>query len=80
MAVNSNTTSLNVEQVAKRYSVSKDTIWRWRRNGDFPLPIQLGGKTVRWRLSDLEKWESRCVCALAASLTDMRACPPDIEA
>ena len=80
MAANTNTTFLKIEQVAERYNVSKDTIWRWRRKGDFPSPMKLSEKTVRWRLSDLEEWESRCVCALATSLTDLRACPPDIAA
>lgn len=27
---------LSVEHMAARYGVSKDTIWRWRREGDFP--------------------------------------------
>jgi prophage regulatory protein len=63
---------LTVEQVAQRYSVSKDTIWRWRRERDFPRPVKLGGKTTRWRLCDLEEWEGRFICALA---THLRAVP-----
>jgi len=56
---------LTVEQVAKRYGVSKDSIWRWRREGEFPRPVKIGGKTTRWRLRDLEEWEGRCICAFA---------------
>jgi len=53
---------LSVEQVAARYNVSKDTIWRWRRDGDLPKPVKLGGRTSRWRLSDIEAWEAQCPC------------------
>lgn len=59
---------LSVEQVAVRYNVSKDTIWRWRRAGDFPRPIKLGGKTTRWRLHDLEVYEAQCPCGFITCL------------
>lgn len=58
---------LSVEQVAARYNVSKDTIWRWRRDGDFPKPIKLGGKTSRWRSSDIDAWEATCRCGFITS-------------
>lgn len=60
---------LSVNQVATRFGVSKDSIWRWRRDGDFPAPVKLGGHTTRWRMSDIEEWESRCVCCCAFGLT-----------
>jgi predicted DNA-binding transcriptional regulator AlpA len=47
---------LNVAQVARRYSVSTDTIWRWSNTGDLPRPVKIGGST-RWRLSDLIEHE-----------------------
>ena len=34
---------LSVDQVAQRFNVSKDSIWRWKRNGEFPKPFKLGG-------------------------------------
>ena len=52
---------LTVGQVAQRFGVSKDSIWRWKRNGEFPKPFKLGGST-RWRLSDIEDWESQLTC------------------
>ncbi|MFP7572440.1 helix-turn-helix transcriptional regulator [Marivita sp. S2033] len=60
---------LSVDQVAKRFDVSKDSIWRWKRNGDFPKPVRLGGSTTRWRLSDIEDWEVQRPCCLATELT-----------
>ncbi len=51
---------LTVDQVAERLGVSRDTIWRWKRNGTFPKAVKLGGRTTRWRLSDIEAWEASC--------------------
>jgi prophage regulatory protein len=59
---------LSVEQVAIRFGVSKDSIWRWRRDGEFPAPVKLDGRTTRWRLADIEDWESQCVSAFAMAL------------
>ena len=44
---------LSVAQVAARYGVSTDTIWRWTREGNFPKRFKLGPNISRWRLSDL---------------------------
>lgn len=60
MTPSSECTYLSVEQVAARFGMSKDTIWRWRRTGEFPKPVRLGGTTKRWRLSDIEAWENQC--------------------
>jgi len=59
---------LSVEQVALRFGVSKDSIWRWKRKGDFPKPVKLGGTTTRWRLADIQEWENQLSCGLAACL------------
>ncbi|MFX0541786.1 helix-turn-helix transcriptional regulator [Roseovarius sp. S4756] len=72
MSQPSNTVYLSAEQVAMRFGVSKDTIWRWRRDGDFPAAVKLGGTTTRWRLSDIEEWEGRLVSGFMTSF-DFRA-------
>ncbi|MEI4262853.1 helix-turn-helix transcriptional regulator [Roseovarius sp. D0-M9] len=59
---------LSVDQVAARFGVSKDSIWRWKREGDFPAAVKLGGTTTRWRLSDIEEWEGQLVCGFVTSL------------
>lgn len=68
MPVPSESLYLSVGQVAARFGVSTDSIWRWRRDGEFPAPVKLGGRTTRWRLADIENWESQCVCAFAMGL------------
>lgn len=35
--------------------VSEKTIWTWVRDGQFPKPIKMNGRTL-WRLSDIEEW------------------------
>ena len=57
-------TYLKVEQVAARFGVSVDSIWRWKRNGDVPQAVRLGPGATRWKLTDIEAWEAcreRCL-------------------
>jgi prophage regulatory protein len=48
---------LTVVQVAERYGVSTDTIWRWKRDGRLPSAVRIGPNCTRWRLSDLLEHE-----------------------
>jgi len=41
-------------QLAKRYSVSRSTIWRWAAHGLLPSPVRLSGCCTRWRVVDIE--------------------------
>ncbi|MEX1235309.1 MAG: helix-turn-helix domain-containing protein [Roseovarius sp.] len=68
MNTSSKTLYLSVDQVAARFAVSKDSIWRWKREGDFPAAVKLGGTTTRWRLSDIEEWEAQLVSEFMTSL------------
>lgn len=36
--------------------LSKWTVYKLMKTGDFPQPIQLTSKAVGWRASDVEKW------------------------
>ena len=49
---------LTDRQLAERWSVSRDTIWRWRREGRIPNPIHLGPNSTRWKLNCIEKHEA----------------------
>lgn len=50
---------LTDKQVAARYGVDRAAIWRWRRTDpDFPDPVKLTPGTTRWRIDELEAWES----------------------
>ena len=45
--------------LAARYSVSRNTVWRWQRERtDMPRPVRLSPGCTRWRLADVEAWEA----------------------
>lgn len=49
-----------IYEVAKRYGVSRATIYRWIADDrvNFPAPIKLGPNTSAWKASDLEAFEA----------------------
>ena len=54
---------LNVKQVAELLGIHQRTIWRLAGlaemgEGNFPRPLRIGQKTVRWRQKDLETYIS----------------------
>lgn len=36
--------------------VSRATLWRWAKNGNFPAPVKLGRNSVGWRASEVSEW------------------------
>ncbi|MES2334277.1 MAG: AlpA family phage regulatory protein [Pseudomonadota bacterium] len=59
---------LTVDQVANRYGVSTDSIWRWKRDGVFPAPVRVGPNCTRWREADVLEHESQLQACFAMSL------------
>ena len=50
---------LRTPEVVRATGLSKTTIWRRVRTGDFPAPLKLGSLTARsigWRQGEIEKW------------------------
>ena len=37
-------------------SLSRDYVFRLRQAGDFPAPLDLGSRLLRWRRADIERW------------------------
>lgn len=56
--LSSETLYIPVDQVAARFSVSVDTIWRWCRKGSFPKPYHPGGSAARWKVAEIEAYEA----------------------
>ena len=51
---------LKMVDVRKITSLAKSTIYNLMDCGDFPRPLQVGAKAVRWRESEVAAWlESR---------------------
>lgn len=45
-----------VSDLIDSLGISETTIWRWRRSGYFPKPIQLGPRLIAWKAEDIEEW------------------------
>lgn len=43
--------------LAERYQVSRQTIWRWVREGHLPKPVKIGTGSTRWPESEILKFE-----------------------
>jgi predicted DNA-binding transcriptional regulator AlpA len=50
---------LEPDAVASAFGVSKRTLRRWWQAGDFPAPLRIGRRSIRWRLSDLQNFIAR---------------------
>lgn len=51
---------LKRHDVEKRCKISRSAIYRLMRTGQFPEPIRIGPRAVRWPESEIEAWiESR---------------------
>jgi predicted DNA-binding transcriptional regulator AlpA len=50
---------LDLPQVAARYNVTIRSIQAWtKRNEGFPQPLRFSRRIVRWRLTDLQRFEA----------------------
>lgn len=47
---------LKFKEVSHLTGLSRSTIWRAERRGDFPRRIQVTMGTVRWKESEVQKW------------------------
>lgn len=51
---------LRIEEVKRRTGLSRTSIWRRERNGDFPARRRIGPNSVAWIEEEVEGWiESR---------------------
>ena len=62
---NSEPAFFNIHDVARRYGVTRATIWSWMAQGRIPQPMRITPGCSRWPLADLKKWEDekRSECA-----------------
>ena len=50
---------LGMKEAAELLGVSRQTFWKWTREGNVPKGIRLSGRTIRWRKSDLLEFAKR---------------------
>lgn len=56
---------MKIGDVARTFSVHRETVRRWVRRGEFPPPIKVG-HFIRWRVSDIDdflKKRQKTACA-----------------
>ena len=59
---------LEVEEIT---GMSRSSIYRLIRNGEFPPPVLVGPAAVRWRASDITTWlESRPIATSESGRPD----------
>lgn len=65
-------TLLRISAVTARIGLSKPSIYRLIKEGEFPEPVRLSKNAVAWRIEDLVEWEaSRPRAAQAADSARM---------
>jgi len=51
-------TLLRLPAVLAATQLSRSTIYAAMQAGDFPLPVRIGKRAVRWRAEDILMWRS----------------------
>lgn len=54
----------NGREVAAIFGVQISTIYAWMRNGEFPKPLRLGPRTVRWSGQQIMDYVQNQILAL----------------
>lgn len=49
-------TILRISQVMQLTGLAKSTLYKYIKNNEFPVPIQLGVRTVGWLEGDIFEW------------------------
>jgi predicted DNA-binding transcriptional regulator AlpA len=44
------------KEVLEKTGLSRTTIWRLEKTGEFPRRVSLGGNMIGWRLSEINRW------------------------
>jgi excisionase family DNA binding protein len=53
------TETMSTKELAEYLGVTKQTLFRWRQDGYGPAWMQVGLRTIRYKLSDIKEWEDR---------------------
>ncbi len=51
---------LDVKQVAGLVNLSYPTIYRMMQRGEFPKPLQVSPRNVRWLETEITEWQQNC--------------------
>ncbi|NOI67791.1 AlpA family transcriptional regulator [Vibrio sp. 99-8-1] len=48
--------TIKLSEILELTKVSKVTVYRWIKNGNFPRPINFGGRSSVWLESEVNDW------------------------
>jgi predicted DNA-binding transcriptional regulator AlpA len=47
---------IRTAELTKMVGMSRTTIWRMEKSGEFPARVSLGAGSIAWRLSEINQW------------------------
>lgn len=47
---------LRIQEVVNVTGLSRGTLWRREKDGEFPARVRLGGNSVGWRADEVQEW------------------------
>lgn len=47
---------INIRDMCALLNRDRRTLWFWVKNGKFPQPLKINGRTVGWRASEYRAW------------------------
>ena len=65
MPTNPPVTLLNARAVSVRVALHRQRIYEMMSRDEFPKPIRIGPKMIRWRSDDIDTWIERLSAARA---------------
>lgn len=47
---------LTSDELLKQFRISRTTLFRWVKAGEFPEPIKIGRRSIRWRADEIDEF------------------------
>ncbi len=62
--------------VCEATNLSKTTVWRKQRDGEFPQPIKISANRVVWDQGEVEKWQEAQMAKRHGTVPDTSPAKP----
>lgn len=47
---------LRYEDMKRIFGISRSSLYRWEKEGDFPKRVQMGANSIAWKQEDVMEW------------------------
>ena len=65
--------------VCEATNLSKTTVWRKQRDGEFPQPIKISANRVVWDQGEVEKWQEAQMAKRRAAVAETSPAKPGTD-